>query len=211
MDKQEKEAKELVKRLPFTEKLQHFWDYNKWKVFALVIALILVFTTIIQVVTRVEYDMEIAYYGSANFGDEQAQKLEEYLKEYTNDLNEDGEVNVKVRVVQAEAPGMNTGQLTEYQAGVGQKFSAELAARVYDAYIFDDAYYKYAGPESDYGIMESAFDMTQNQELCQLLGIGEEPIYWCTCIKRTGNGGSAETAQKRYDNTILAQNAITAE
>lgn len=209
MDKQAREAREMAKQMSFGDRVRYFWDYHKWHVGAAVIALILIATTVVQIVNRVEYDIEIAYYGGMYFTEEQAQKLEEYLSQFIEDVDGNGERNVNINVVTAEAPGMNGAQLTEYQAAVGQKFSAEIAARIYDAYIFDEAYYTYAGPDSDYGIIESSFDMSQTEGMQEMLGVGEQPLYWCTCIKRTG--GDAAVAQMKYDNAIAVQNAVKGE
>ena len=209
MDKQAREAREMAKQMPFGDRVKHFWYYHKWHVFATLIALILIVTTVVQIVNRVEYDIEIAYYGGMYFTEELAQKLEEYLSQYIEDVDGNGEKNVNIMVVTAEAPGMTGGQLTEYQAAIGQKFSAEMAARMYDAYIFDEAYYEYAGPESDFGIIESSFDMSQTEGMQEMLGIGERPLYWCTCIRRSG--GDEEVAQMKYNNAIAVQKAVKGE
>ena len=139
MDKQAREAREMAKQMPFGDRVRHFWDYHKWHVFAAVIALVFIVTTMVQVMNRVEYDIEIAYYGGMYFTEEQSQKLKEYLSQYIEDVDGNGEINVNITVATAEAPGMNGAQLTEYQAAIGQKFMAEMAARTYDAYIFDES------------------------------------------------------------------------
>ena len=210
MDKQTKEAREMAKQLPFKEKISHFWEYHKLHVFFAVVALILVGTTVIQVSNREKYDLEIAYYGGMYFTEEQAVKLEEYIEQYIDDIDGNGEINVNVNVVTAEAPGMTGAQLTEYQAAVGQKFSAEIAARMYDAYIFDEAYFEYAGPDSDYGIIESSFDMSQIQEMQELLRVGDVPLYWCTCSLRPSEV-RADEAKLKYDNALKAQKAVQGE
>ena len=212
MDKQAREAREMAKQMPFGDRVRHFWDYHKWHVFAAVIALVFIVTTMVQVMNRVEYDIEIAYYGGMYFTEEQSQKLKEYLSQYIEDVDGNGEINVNITVATAEAPGMNGAQLTEYQAAIGQKFMAEMAARTYDAYIFDESYYEYAGPDSDFGMIESSFDMSHVEGMQELLGIGDQPLYWCTCIKRTSSSDSkSEVAQKKYDNAIAAQNAVKGE
>ena len=175
MDKQAREAREMVKSLSFKDKVKHFWEYYKWHTIVSIIVVIMIGTTIYQVATTEKYDLEIAYYGKVAITEEQTAQLSQYLSQYIEDVDGDGEkkVNILSTVIDMEEP-------SEYQMAVSQKFMAELAAGVHGAYIFDEWFYNYAGPESDLGAVEEAFDLRESQTGKEMLGLGEEPLYWCT-------------------------------
>lgn len=207
MDRQAREARDMAKNLPPRERIKHFWDYYKIHTIVAVIVLILIGTTIYQAVTRVKYDLEMTYYGNSTaFTEEQAEILKEYIAQYIEDIDGNGEKNVDIVFVSSEMAEGNP----EYQMAISQKFMAELSAGVSAGYIFDQEYYDYAGPESDMGAMESAFNMCDNAELKEKLGLGDEPVYWCTRALYERETKSEKSAAL-HENAQLAEKAIRGE
>ena len=76
MDKQAKEAKELVKQMTFTQRIKHFWDYYKIHTIVTLVVLMLIGVTVYQVVSNKEYDLPIEFFGEKMITDEQAAALE---------------------------------------------------------------------------------------------------------------------------------------
>lgn len=206
MDKQTREARDMAKNLPFGEKIQHFWEYYKWRVVVVLFIAFLVISTIHQVITRVDYDLQVAYYGSVDFTEEQAAKLTEYLSGVIEDIDGNGEKNVNV-VIMGSAFATENMQM---KMALEQAFASEIAAGIYGAYILDEQYCEAYGPTSDAGVIETAFDMTQNSDISKPLGLGEEPLYWCT-RRYYKNEQEDEEKQLIRHNALLAEALIKGE
>ncbi len=176
MDNQARKAKEMAKELPFKKKIEHFWEYYKIHTLVTIAAIIVIVSSVYVTITREKYDLELTYYGDNLFGEEEAEKLEEYFERYIDDINGDGEKNVNLSIVLVDRDD-GTG---EYSLAVDQKLLAELIAGVSPAYLFDSVYYEKSGPESKDTVMESGIDLRDNEELCEILNLGDEPVYWCT-------------------------------
>lgn len=173
MDKQAREAKEMVKNMSVKEKLAHFWNYYKIHTIVTLVVLALIGVTVYQVVTKEEYDLEIEFYGTRMISEEQAAALEDYLKEYVDDIDGDGEKTVKI---------IRTGSMAEMgAAGYGNmKFTAELAAGQYTTYILNEEMYD-SFSKNDDGMFIKSFDIRENPKCVDLLGMSDEdePTYWC--------------------------------
>ena len=158
MDKQAKEAKELVKQMTFTQRIKHFWDYYKIHTIVTLVVLMLIGVTVYQVVSNKEYDLPIEFFGEKMITDEQAAALESYLKDYVDDIDGDGEVTVHLT---------RTGSLSQMgAAGYGSiKFTAELAAGQYQIFILDEDLYNSlkSGNSGEDEMLIESFDMRKCQ------------------------------------------------
>ena len=201
MDKQIKEAREMVKNLSFRDKVEHFFEYYKLHTIVAVIAVIMIATTVYQVSTRIDYDFEVGYYGASGFTDEHAQKLAEYLSGVVEDVNGDGEVNVRVTVVGSAY----ATQDFQMQVAMNQKFMAELSTDTYDAYLFDNVYYSQYGPATDIGLFETSITLNDSENLSNVLTLGEEPVYWCSAFVHEKD---EQERQKILYNQKLAESAL---
>lgn len=173
MDKQAREARDMVKGMSFKQKMKHFWNYYRIHTIVVIVVAALIGGTIHQVVTREKFDLEIYYYGSAAFDDEKLTEFEEYLSQFIEDTDGDGEKKVNIIAV-------TTGSTEpQYQMAISQKFMAELSAGTCSAYIFDDSFYEYASGSGE-GIFESKLNLSENPEVSEMLGISDIPLYWCT-------------------------------
>ena len=188
MDKQAQEAKEMVKNLPFKDKVKHFWYYYKIHTIVAVFVLILIGVTVYQAVTQEKYDLEIDYYGQQYISEEQQKEIEDTLAQYivNSALNDE-----------------------EYAMYANTKFTAELSAAAYSAYILDESKYKMiADDEDDSGDDSiSAFDMRDSEKCKDIFKLGDEPVYWCT-IKPRDTKKAKKQQLDSYNNAVLLQNAL---
>lgn len=205
MDKQAKAAREMVKNMPIGEKVAHFWYYHKQHTIIAVIVAIVIGITIYQIVTREKYDLEISYYGTLPLGEGEIARLEEYLEEYIDDIDGNGERNVKIYQTTL---GLNSA--SGDAVAIDKKLIAELSAAVYPAYMFDEGFLQKAGPQLEDSVMECALDLHGNADLNEMLNLGEEPVYWCTRMLYEREN-SKEKAVKAYNNAKIAENAIRGE
>ncbi len=205
MDKQTRDARGMVKNMPIGERLEHFWYYHKVHTIVAVIVAILIGTTVYQTLTREKYDLEISYYGTLPLGEAETVRLEEYLEEYIEDTDGNGEKNVKIY---STVLGLNpeSGSTVAFD----QKLIAELTAAVYPAYIFDEGFLQKAGPDLEGTVMECAIDLRSNTKTGEILNLGEEPVYWCTRMLYERESGK-EKAVNAYNNAKIAENAIRGE
>lgn len=205
MDKQTKDARQMVKNMPMREKLAHFWYYHKAHTIVAVIVALVIGTIVYQTLTREKYDLEISYYGTLPLGEAETVKIEEYLEEYIEDTDGNGEKNVKIY---STAVGLNpeNGNTVNFD----QKLIAELTAAVYPAYIFDEGFLQKAGPDLEGSVMECAINLRANPKLDEMLNLGEEPVYWCTRMLYERESGK-EKSVKAYNNAKIAEKAIKGE
>lgn len=202
MDKQAREAREMVKSLSFKEKVKHFWDYYKWHTIGTIFVLMLAVVTIYQATTAEKYDLEIAYYGKIDITEEQKNELCEYLSLHIEDINGDGEKKVNIIPIVADMESMG-----EFEMAVSQKLTADLAAGTHSAYIFDEWFCNYCGPDTDYGATENAVDLRETEVGREVLALNDEPLYWCTkTLYESEKDNNDKIAV--YNNARLAEAAI---
>ena len=111
MDKQAREARDMVKNMPLKEKIAHIWLYDKWWIIGITVVLLLIFGTVYEVMTRPTYDLEIGFYSEKYFSDETLAAMEEAIAPYVSDTDGDGEKTVKIYNVSLSAMGgQNSGE-----------------------------------------------------------------------------------------------------
>ncbi len=83
--------------LTFKQRLANFWFYRKWHCFAALLGLSILCMVIVHYATAVKPDLEIAFFTYTYVSDEQIGLLEDYLEEFIDDINGDGErvINIK--------------------------------------------------------------------------------------------------------------------
>ena len=208
MDKQAKEAKEMVKNLPFKDKVKHFWYYYKIHTIAAAFILLLVGITIYQSVTQEKYDLEISYYGNELISEEQEKEIEEKLAQYVEDVDGDGQKKVHLIVNSILDEG-------EYAMYANTKFTAEVSAAAYSAYILDESKYKLItddGTDGNSGEddMISAFDMRESEKCKEIFKLGDNPMYFCM-IKPRNPEKAKKTELDSYNNAVLLGEALKGE
>ncbi len=204
MDKQAREAKEMVRQMPLHQQLKHYWEYYKAQIIAIAVSIILIVVTVVGAVIAPKYDIEVAYYGDTILTEEQELKLEEYLASQIEDINDDGECKVDIVVSRFK---LNNATEDEYQMAMAQKFATEVAVGAYPAFILDAPHTEYAGmaDEREDGILETATDMRNDTYIAELLG--ENEIYWCTRILYDKEIGKEEP-EALHNNAVLIEKSF---
>lgn len=206
MDAQEREVKELVKNMSFKEHIKYFWEYHKNHTLFAVLVIFLVLLTVKQIFLKPEYDLVVSYYGKEYFTQEQADILTEYLEDKIDDINNDGEKNIRINIYYVDEMIQNSGAS---RMAVNQKLTVDAAARVNSVILFDDEYFEYAGPESEADAVESGFNITEYEKIKNMLEL-KENVYWCQGMLNN-NLRDTEKAQRIYNNATVAGEAIKGE
>ena len=203
MDKQAREAKNMVRQMPLHLRLKHYWEYYKAQIIAVAISVVLIIVTVIGNVIAPKYDIEVAYYGYEILTEEQEVKLEEYLSAYIEDINNDGVCKVDIIVSRSK---LNNGSEDEYQMAMAQKFATEVAVGAYPAFILDKPHIEYAGmaDEREDGIIETTTDMRNDTYIAEV--VGENEIYWCTRILYDREIGEKEPEALHKNAVLIEQN-----
>ncbi len=201
MDKQEREARQMAKELPFREKVSYIWMYYKNWIITGIVVLLMVGTTAYQIATRPTYDLEIGYYAEKTITDETITALEEYLANYVEDIDGDGVSTVKIYANIASVIG--GGQEAMY--AIQNKLLAELTTAQYPAYFFDDFFYDMMQKGDCEGCMESFRDVEESDALKTIINPDEgTKIYW-------GTRSLYETEKDKPKNVTLHEKAVEAE
>jgi len=137
MDKQRRDAKELVKNLPLKDKIKHFWYYYKVHIISITLAAILIITTTVQCMRQIKYDMNVSYYSIRYVENTNLDAFCDILEEATEDINNNGSVDVYLSFFSGDI----TTKLLDQNGQIGyQKIQVELASDEYQSYILDEAY-----------------------------------------------------------------------
>ncbi len=202
MDKQAREAREAVKNMSFLDRVKHFWYYNKVKSFVVIAVIAVVSYTIYQLVTAEKYDLEVAYYGERGFTEEQIESFEQYLSENIEDINGDGEKNVKFTVVTYT----QQQTLNEYGMAINQKFITELSAGTAFACIVSPDFYGALDSEIWEEIADSVLELKDSKVYGEILGETEDER-WITKSLYDNEQGKEEK-ELLHNNALLAENAL---
>ena len=205
MDNQTRKARETVKNMPIKERLEHFWYYHKLHTIIVVSVVLILGVIAYQTLTREKYDLEISYYAILPLGAEETASLEEYLEGYIEDIDGNGEKNVKIHST-TTGGSLDLGSTVQLE----QKLLAELTAAVYPAYIFDESFIEKIGANANGSVVESVIDLRDNAEISDMLSLGETSLYWCTRMLYDRESGN-EKSVKAYNNAKLAESVILGE
>lgn len=201
MDKQTREARESVKQMKFSDRLKHFWYYNKIAVIVTVLIVAIVGYSVYQTVTATKYDLQIVYYGERSFTDEQIAALEEYLSNVIEDIDGNGEKNVSFNVYTSQG-----GDTSEYGIAIQQKYTTELYAGAYPVYIVSPKYYENFDPENDNDIADSVYEVNQSSVLREILGECDDER-WCV-RSLYDNEKDNKKCNLIYNNAKIAEKAL---
>lgn len=140
----------IVPKTP-KEKWDNFWFQYKWYVIAITAVTVILAVLITQCATRTKYDLEVVYFTYTAVLDEQTGKIADYLADYAEDINGDGEINVQVvNVSFSDKSGDSQYKytmLTKLQAMIAGDENAIL-------YITDSESYKYLDGLTENGLFD---------------------------------------------------------
>lgn len=169
MDNQAREAKEMTKQLPFKKKLINFWFYRKWVVIAIIFVILTIALTIYEITNVPAYDALVAVYTGDAMPEETAAKLQAELQEFSNDINEDGQISVSVTPMSG-----SRDDGSEEAVAVETRLMSELNSGSNDLYIVDREYYDFL-MDNDYGeCFSHVYPLNENGPLMERLGLTGE-------------------------------------
>lgn len=85
-----------IKPKTFKEKLQNYWFHYKWHTISAFFSVVIIAFLVAQCANREKYDYTVVLFSYKSCFDVQTEKIEEYLENYSTDLDGDGKVNVSV-------------------------------------------------------------------------------------------------------------------
>ncbi len=184
----------IIPRTP-KEKLINFWFHFKWHVISITAIIIILAVLISQCASRIDYDSEIIYFTYSPVLDSQLHKVEEYFKQYSSDINGDGEVHVQVINCSvstgAQGDQYHNAQLQKLQAIMAAdekamlfitdeksiKYFDNLSSAdtlfIKDPLPLDQAFYEYTESE-DYGPLPEGLQLSCRRIADTLLGSDDE-------------------------------------
>lgn len=169
MDNQAREAKEMTKQLPFKKRLINFWFYRKWVVIAIIFVILTIALTIYEITNVPAYDALVAVYTGDAMPEETAAKLQAEFQEFSNDINEDGQISVSVTPMSG-----SRDKGSEEAVAVETRLMSELNSGSNDLYIVDREYYDFL-MDNDYGeCFSHVYPLNENGPLMERLGLSGE-------------------------------------
>ncbi len=92
----EKEPKKELVPLTFSEKIKNFWYHYKAPTIIFTFLAIALAICIHQCASKPNYDAEVILYSNNAYSAEQVELLTEYMMQYFNDVNGDGQVQIVI-------------------------------------------------------------------------------------------------------------------
>ena len=139
----------IVPKTP-KEKWDNFWFQYKWHVVAIVATAVVLAILITQCATRTDYDFEIVYFTYNRVLDAQTGKIADYIQNYAEDTNGDGEINIQIVNVSITKSSTDV----QYQQTMMTKLQAMIAGDENAIlYITDNDSYQYLNEISESGAL----------------------------------------------------------
>lgn len=201
MDKQRREARTLVKGLPFKEKIKHFWYYYKWHTISCFLVAVLIGYTCVQCAMRVDYDLNISCYTKNFIDEEKIEKFEGLLESVVQDINHNDSVDVYVAPYSADITGKVVDQMAQ---ATYQKISMEVAADDVQIYLFDQSFLDWFNRV--YGdTVQSVAEISGIPEIRDLFGLSDDEKLYCVLKKFFERSEDDEEKVGQYNNAELVE------
>lgn len=139
------EAPAKIKPQTIEEKAGNFWYYYRWWIFGAIFLIFVITVCVKQCISRVDYDLSITVFTSTPVSDNDCEKIASYFEKYCDDVNSDGEVNVRVyncSYVEGGNRQVAIANNTKVQAIITSESDALL-------FITDDTTFSYLNDISD--------------------------------------------------------------
>lgn len=157
------------------QKFQNFWSYSKWVVLSAIAITVLIAVMVVQCATRPVYDLKVVYFTYTPVLDDQTTAISDYIAEYTEDVNGDGEVNIQVVncSVSQESSNitMRNATLQKLQAMIVAEENALLFITDEDSAAYFDGLSDEVGgffEETEVKLGEDFYAATENETLGRL-------------------------------------------
>ena len=201
----------------------YFWDYYKWRVIGIALAIVIIVVTCVQCATREKYDFHVLYTGRMTFSDNHVETIQNALNERIEDVDGDGKTNIFFHQLKVSGDAMNA----EYDYGISQRFDIEVMSgdaalfflseeelnKILGAEMYDYAFVPVADwaqqpvPKSetvDQNGVPTAVNL-KNSPFLNAIGFYTDDLYMLVRIKVYGDD---EINQKRYDAAVEAANIM---
>ena len=156
---------EKAPELTGTEKIKNNWYYDKWFIIIGSVMAILLAVTLVQCFTKPKYDLEVVLYSSAPIYSDNAERIGEYLEQFCEDIDGNGEVSILVTNCSYNENGGNE----QYARNNTVKLQAVLASNANALlYITDATGYEYLNAIAPDALFEG-----------EPLALGEEFYEYC--------------------------------
>ena len=181
----EPQKPEKAPELTGSEKIKNNWLYDKWFIIVGAVMAILLAVTLVQCCTKPKYDLEVVLYTSSAIYSDNAERIGDYLEQFCEDIDGNGEVSILVTNCSYNKNGENE----QYERNYTVKLQAVLASNASALlYITDDECYDYLNAVATDNLFEGeplALD-TEFYEYCnegQFFSIPEDLQISCRTIK----------------------------
>ncbi len=135
-------------------KAANYWDYYKYHTIAIAILVVMLIVFTVQNITKEKPDLTVAVFTFSPVGREHIAQMETYFSTLTDDINEDGQVLVRVKNMSFD---QHTADMQIIQQ-VNQQLQAEMAGTNTLLYIADTESEEYFKASE----FEGAFALSKN-------------------------------------------------
>ncbi len=160
--------------LTTSEKIKNFWDYHKWHVLGVILAIVLVVFSVSECVNRVEPDVNVVLFSYKGMVEEQVEMLIDYMENVCEDVNGDGQI--RVGIINCSYNKSNDDKQYEYT--VLNKLQATLAADD-EAMLFvtdKESYQYFLSDDSMKGLFTSE-PIVFSKDFCERVADEDEEFY----------------------------------
>ena len=165
----ESKSEEIVP-ITFKEKIQNYWYHFKWHTIVSVLMSAFLIVSVSQCVNKEKIDMIVVMFAYSMVTDSQTAQAEEYIEQYATDVDDDG--NVNVRVVNCTFNYKSNNK--QYAMSILQKVQTMIATEPKAIlYIVDEKAEKYINTITENGVFESETKLL-NEEFYSKCGGTEE-------------------------------------
>ena len=128
--------------MTFKQKVENFWYYNKWFVIVGGIFAIFFIIAFVQIITKVESDVDIMYVGPSQVASANVEDMQENISAVVKrDFNDDGEIFVKI-ISYKVYTGESNGEFDAFQKGEIEGYTTELIAGDSTILLLDPVIYE---------------------------------------------------------------------
>lgn len=124
----------------FSEKIKNIWYHDKWAIVIVTAMAVCIALLVAQCATKTKFDATIVVFTYSITGDNNCEKMGEYLKPYCKDINGDGEINLNVVNCSLEESQGNSDYSYTARTKASTLIASEASALLF---ITDDESYKY--------------------------------------------------------------------
>lgn len=201
MDKQQRDAAELVRKLSIKEKIKHFWYYYKVHTIVAALLSIVVIWSLADCAMQEKYDLSIAYYSTRYVSEENLAKLETEIEKVICDINKDDEYNALISFVAAD---ISAEQLDELAQSVYAKIGVDIATNEYKMYILDKAYMDLFS--KNYAeVSKKVIELSDIPDVKELLGLADGEELYLVTMPMYDQFKDNEEAVAEHNNAWLVQ------